>query len=176
MAAVHRGGAAGQPHAGAQRAGRGTAWRGGAAGVVAASCTGPRAGRARAESGVMPECFFGARHGRRPDTPVYLRTGGSPTCCRCKAATQKARYQKSQTATDAKTAAPATARAGARKRASMIRSFRFLFLILPRPTPRVKRDVCAYTHNAPCVRAQVRGLTPTLPHGRMGDDPHRSLP
>lgn len=71
----------------------------------------------------------------------------------------------------AKAAAATMARAGAKKRASMIRSFGCCILILPRPTPQVNPGACASVHSPPCVRARVPGLTCTLPHGRMGDVP-----
>ena len=75
----------------------------------------------------------------------------------------------------AKAAAVTMAKAGAKKRASMIRSFGCCILILPRPTPQVNPGACASVHSPPCVRARVPGLTCTLPRGTVGDDQHKGV-
>lgn len=102
-----------------------------------------------------------------PYLPRCSSANAAKAALRC-----RSQRSKNQTKTDARTAAPRTARAGAKKRASMIRSFGCCILILPRPTPQVNPGACASVHSPPCVRARVPGLTCTLPRGTMGDDPH----
>jgi len=62
---------------------------------------------------------------------------------------------RSQAMTVANTAALVTARAGVKKRASMIRSFGCCILILPQRDQGVKPCACAHVQIQPCAPAHL---------------------